>query len=255
MLLERSEAAGDGAGMETSDPWRSHAPDARAPAPAVPYVSTGRYGEQRKFSPTAIGITLAIHVVLGAAMLSLGVQAVSERKERLSVFNVSLEPPPPPPSAPDPQPATLTTQVQPPVIQLTEAQAVPVPVTLDPVPQPDIPRPAVPAAPAAPLAPAAAPSIISSSDLGTRMISGDPPRYPLESRRKKEQGVVELLVIVGPDGRVETITVNGSSGHSRLDEAALKAVRRWRWEPTLRGGTAVRVRGIVEIPFVLQSAG
>ncbi|RYF21074.1 MAG: energy transducer TonB [Oxalobacteraceae bacterium] len=245
--------------METSDPWRSHALAARAPAPAVPYVSAGRYGEQRKFSPTAIGVTLAIHVVLGAAMLSLGVQAVSERKERLSVFDVSLESlPPPPPSAPDPQPATLTTQVQPPVIQLMEAQAVPVPVTLDPVPQPDIPRPAVPAAPAAPLAPpapAAPPSIISSSDLGTRMISGDPPRYPLESRRKKEQGVVELLVIVGPDGRVETITVNGSSGHSRLDEAALKAVRRWRWEPTLRGGTAVRVRGIVEIPFVLQSAG
>lgn len=87
------------------------------------------------------------------------------------------------------------------------------------------------------------------------MISGDPPRYPMESRRRKEQGIVELSVVVGIDGRVETISVSRSSGHSRLDDVALRAVRKWRWEPTLRNGVATKVRGIVEIPFVLQPAG
>lgn len=87
------------------------------------------------------------------------------------------------------------------------------------------------------------------------MISGGPPSYPVESRRKREQGIVELLLIVGLDGRVEDISVSRSSGFHRLDKAAMHAVRKWRWSPTLRDGVAARVRGIVEIPFVLQAAG
>jgi protein TonB len=51
---------------------------------------------------------------------------------------------------------------------------------------------------------------------------------------------------------VNDIAVGQSSGFDRLDKAALDAVRRWRWSPTLQGGEAVQVRGMVEIPFVLQ---
>lgn len=85
------------------------------------------------------------------------------------------------------------------------------------------------------------------------MISGGPPRYPVESRRRKEQGTVELNLVLGLDGKVETISVAHSSGFARLDQAALDAVRRWRWAPTLRDGSPVKVRGTVEIPFVLSN--
>ena len=84
------------------------------------------------------------------------------------------------------------------------------------------------------------------------MVSGKPPRYPIESRRKREQGTVVLALTLGIDGTVESIAINRSSGHARLDTAAFDAVRGWRWQPTIRGRQPVRVRGIVEIPFILR---
>ena len=98
----------------------------------------------------------------------------------------------------------------------------------------------------------APPSLIQAGDLGTQMVSGKPPRYPVESRRKREQGTVVLALTLGVDGTVESIAINRSSGHARLDTAARDAVRGWRWQPTIRGGQPVRVRGIVEIPFILR---
>ncbi|QAY79944.1 energy transducer TonB [Sphingosinicella sp. BN140058] len=84
------------------------------------------------------------------------------------------------------------------------------------------------------------------------MLSAPPPKYPLESRRKREQGIVALSVLLGTDGRVETLSVSSSSGFDRLDKAALKAVREWRWAPLVRNGAPVQVRGIVTIPFQLR---
>jgi protein TonB len=93
---------------------------------------------------------------------------------------------------------------------------------------------------------------MKAKDLGTRMISAVPPRYPTESRRQREQGTVVLELTLDADGRVAHIAVARSSGFSRLDEAALRAVRKWRWAPTMRDGQAVMVQGLVEIPFVLK---
>lgn len=84
------------------------------------------------------------------------------------------------------------------------------------------------------------------------MISATPPRYPHESRRKREQGTVVLMVLLAVDGTVADVSISQSSGSARLDDAALKAVRRWRWSPTRRNGDPVMVRGLVEIPFILQ---
>lgn len=84
------------------------------------------------------------------------------------------------------------------------------------------------------------------------MIAGRPPRYPLESRRKREQGTVLLMLTLALDGSVESVAISRSSGFARLDDAALDAVRRWRWNPVIQDGEPVRVRGVVEIPFLLK---
>nr|WP_246427285.1 energy transducer TonB [Sphingopyxis panaciterrulae] len=84
------------------------------------------------------------------------------------------------------------------------------------------------------------------------MLSGAPPRYPRESRRHREEGTVVLALTLDVDGSVASISVAQSSGFQRLDEAALRAVRKWRWAPTMRSGQAVKVKGLVEIPFVLR---
>lgn len=234
----------------------SRAPDSRAHLTLVPQdapaATGGRYGEGRRFNSSALGVTIAVHAVVLLALLGLGVHAAKKQELRLVSVNLNAPPPAPPPPSPDKtksQKLAVTIQQQP----------VPTPVTPQPMIAiaPPAPAPAPVAAPVAdtpapaPPAPPAPPTMISSNSLGTRMISGNPPSYPLDSRRKREQGKVELLIILGVNGAVETISVSHSSGFPRLDSAALSAVRRWRWSPTLHDGVPVKVRGIVEIPFVI----
>lgn len=65
------------------------------------------------------------------------------------------------------------------------------------------------------------------------------PAYPPTSRKKREQGVVWLEVHVGAQGELLALKLKTSSGFSRLDDAALRAVKNWRFQPALRDGKAV----------------
>jgi protein TonB len=65
------------------------------------------------------------------------------------------------------------------------------------------------------------------------------PDYPQMSRRLGEQGTVVLRVMISPDGRAGEIQLSKSSGHARLDRAAIEAVREWRFVPALKGGRPV----------------
>ncbi|WP_252217111.1 energy transducer TonB, partial [Clostridium sp. CMCC3677] len=71
-------------------------------------------------------------------------------------------------------------------------------------------------------------------DLSSKMISAKPPSYPLESRRLHEEGTVVLAVLLSAEGQVAGISIAQSSGSDRLDQAALAAVRKWRWAPVFR---------------------
>lgn len=63
------------------------------------------------------------------------------------------------------------------------------------------------------------------------------PEYPVASIRFGEEGVVELAIYVGVDGRIGEVRITKGSGHRRLDEAAVEeARRRWRLLPASRGG-------------------
>jgi protein TonB len=55
------------------------------------------------------------------------------------------------------------------------------------------------------------------------------PAYPALARNMALQGVVKLEVLVAADGSVKTVDVQG--GHPVLAQAAMNAVRRWKWEP------------------------
>jgi protein TonB len=77
------------------------------------------------------------------------------------------------------------------------------------------------------------------------------PAYPAASRRLGEQGRVLLDVYIQPDGRVGEIRVKQSSGYPRLDEAALDAVRRWRYVPARRGNEPIALWYVQPISFSL----
>ena len=78
------------------------------------------------------------------------------------------------------------------------------------------------------------------------------PAYPSAAKRAGEQGRVMLRVRVDPEGGVERIEVQATSGHPRLDEAALAAVRRWRFAPARRAGQAIAGWALVPITFSLR---
>lgn len=213
-------------------------------------LAGGRYGEQRSLNFSAIGLTILIHALVIAALLGLRHHVVQREEQKLVTVNLTPPPPPPPATPENPETPKQPVVTAPrPLIQIDVPQKINVPVTVDPQPAPPTLEPVQQSAPAPVAAP---PSVIQGGDLGARMVSGKPPRYPVESRRQREQGTVVLSLVLGTDGAVEQISINRSSGFSRLDDAALHAVRRWRWEPVVRGGAPVKVRGIVEIPFVLQ---
>lgn len=82
----------------------------------------------------------------------------------------------------------------------------------------------------------------------------EPPRpgYPSVSRRLREQGLVVLRVLVDERGRAELLHVHRSSGHARLDQAALEAVQRAEFRPYVANGLVQRVYVLVPIEFALS---
>lgn len=79
-----------------------------------------------------------------------------------------------------------------------------------------------------------------------------PPKYPRLSKRLKEEGTVILELLIAEDGTVAELKVKRSSGFPRLDKAALKAVKRWRYTPALRGDTAIAYRYEQPVSFTLK---
>lgn len=78
------------------------------------------------------------------------------------------------------------------------------------------------------------------------------PRYPMSARRRGEQGTVLLKVLVTSEGSAGTVNVQTSSGSTALDDAALEAVRKWRFVPAKRGAQPVEAWHLVPIVFKLE---
>ncbi|WP_322521836.1 energy transducer TonB [Guyparkeria halophila] len=83
-------------------------------------------------------------------------------------------------------------------------------------------------------------------------LDNPPPVYPRAAQRLRQEGEVRLLVVVDADGRPIDWSVERSSGHERLDRAAMEAVAKWRFEPATRGGNAVQGEVIVPLRFKLR---
>jgi protein TonB len=76
------------------------------------------------------------------------------------------------------------------------------------------------------------------------------PQYPALARASRVQGVVILQATIDSRGNVEAATVLRSI--PLLDQAALDAVRQWKFTPTLLNGMAVPVIMTVTVNFELS---
>jgi TonB family protein len=82
----------------------------------------------------------------------------------------------------------------------------------------------------------------SDTELVRRAKSKVQPVYPDLARKMSLTGIVKVQVIVAPNGTVKDAKVVG--GHPLLANAALDAVRKWRFEPA-----AAETTGVVDFKF------
>jgi TonB family protein len=83
-----------------------------------------------------------------------------------------------------------------------------------------------------------------------RLKSHSDPFYPVEARKQRIEGSVELQARVGRTGQI--IGVAPVSGPGLLASAAASAVREWRYEPTFIDGDPVETQANITIVFRLQ---
>ena len=84
-------------------------------------------------------------------------------------------------------------------------------------------------------------------------VSRKSPKYPSSSRRAGHQGTTIITFVVSTSGTVTSARVTKSSGYAALDQAAISAVRTWRFTPARSGlGHAVPYTYKQSIPFRLK---
>lgn len=76
----------------------------------------------------------------------------------------------------------------------------------------------------------------AQSNRPARVLSRSEPSFPLEARRKGIAGVVEVRVLVGPSGQVESVQVEKADPPGVFERSALTAVRNWKFSPAFQDG-------------------
>ena len=231
--------------------------------------------EKKKTNRAALAISTTFQIlVIGAAILyPLLVTDVLPAKAMLSTLLVA----PPPPAPAPPPPPTEVVHVKPQVhlIQagkLVAPRAIPKEVKIiKEEPEPDISGIGVAGGvpggmpggqaggviggilggmpSAAPPPPKATPTRIKQGgNVQQAMLIVHPtPAYPALARQARIQGTVVLHAIIAKDGSVQQLEV--ISGHPLLVQAALDAVKQWRYKPTLLNTEPVEVDTTISVVF------
>lgn len=198
---------------------------------------------------TGLALTAGIHLLLGAAFVGLGIIPISRITNLPPISTTNINEPPK--VAPKFEPAfgdeTTTVVVAAPPIDFV---ATPSDEDFSVLALPDSDfgiGGAGGAEPANPPLP-----IVVAPRLDHRFAASFQPPYPESARRAAEEGRVILRVLVGPDGRPSRVEVEQSSGHSRLDAAAIRhALRAWRFTPGTRGDVVTAMWTKVPVLFRL----
>lgn len=215
----------------------------------------------------SLGLVMALHAAVWWEMVHLKHDVT--RPVPLQVMHADLLPPPPPPPKVEPvrppppppprkvplqkPPPKLLEPSPPPPLPVLSSQAADAPVM--PAPPPEEPRPAPPPQPAPPVAaPRPAPEpVLEPPRFQAAYLSNPPPVYPLSARRRGIEGTVLVRAEVSAEGACLRADLKKSSGAEMLDQAALEAVRKWRFVPARRGAVAVVAWVEVPVTFKLEN--
>jgi len=219
------------------------------------WARTGRWRRPWRVFFVFLLTSIAAHAVVLGVLPALTRDSGSESA---SVLQVTILDPTPlpvasPESVPPPRPRAAV-EAKPraerpaPVLALSEprvAEGSSFAVLTD---KPESPRPAPEPKPEVASA-AATPTTFNAAYL-----SNPAPRYPDAARRAGEQGTVTLRVLVTREGLPARVGVEKSSGSTYLDNAALEAVKAWRFAPARQGAERIESWMLVPVVFRLEGA-
>jgi protein TonB len=91
---------------------------------------------------------------------------------------------------------------------------------------------------------------ISGDVMQAKLIHQVMPEYPQEAMKKLVKGKVRTRIVIDCGGKVVEVKV--LSGKSMFAQAAVAALREWRYQPTIQNQEAVQVQTDVELRFDFQ---
>jgi TonB family protein len=97
--------------------------------------------------------------------------------------------------------------------------------------------------------PGEAPKTIHVKSDSLKLISKVNPVYPIDAKKAKIQGTVQLEALIGKDGVPMRLKVQ--EGPKELQQSALDAVRQWRYEPYLLNGNPIEVETTIIVIYEL----
>jgi periplasmic protein TonB len=205
--------------------------------------STGT-AQERMVRMTAVTL---LHVGLGAALLTMGgYEVIKNAIEPSKVKFIKDTPPPPLPKAKPPETIIDDNVVKIPKVKYTVDKPVEKNDTIikavitkgDETAGSTITPPVTPVKPDAdPVKPE---PVRYAAKFDPRYDNMIQPNYPGMARSVGAEGAVELMVTIGTDGRVMSVTLLKSSGNDELDNAALKHAKKyWRFKPATEDGKPV----------------
>ncbi len=93
-------------------------------------------------------------------------------------------------------------------------------------------------------------TLVPASQL--KLLKAVNPVYPKKAQADKTEGWVELDFTIAETGHVKDVVVHAASTPGLFDEAAVKAVSQWRYQPVLRDAKPVPVRTEIRVRFTLS---
>ena len=117
------------------------------------------------------------------------------------------------------------------------------PPPLPPTPPPAPPK--LPDAPPAPTTPVRTGGEVALSNLVHQVT----PSYPALARASRTQGIVILEAVITREGTIDPARIRVISGHVLLNEAAIDAVKQWRYKPTLLNKQPIEILTTISVNF------
>lgn len=77
------------------------------------------------------------------------------------------------------------------------------------------------------------------------------PKYPLEAKQARMQGVTRFAALIGTDGAIRELHL--VSGPPLLGNSATEALKQWQYKPTLLNGVPVEVLTQIDVNFTLAN--